>query len=98
MDEYQELTVVYLQTKQRLSALADWKRIEQIRLEKYYQRTQNTDLFAQIEQIENERYARIEAVRLELNDVIQQMTESDYQTKHFLTTPFKQALFAHNLK
>jgi predicted ribonuclease YlaK len=97
-EKYRELSVYYLQTKQRLSALADYRRIEQIRLEKYYQKTQDENIVTQIRAIEQERQERIDVVQKDLNNLIKAMATSDYQTRHFLKTPMQQALFAHNLK
>jgi hypothetical protein len=96
--KYQELALEFLQTKQRLAALSDWKRIEQIRLEKYYQKTQDAKIINEIREIEEDRHNRIERVQSDLDILITAMATSDYQTKHFLTTPMKQALFAHDLK
>lgn len=91
-----DLTIEYLQTKQRLSALSDWRRIEQIRLEKYYQKTKDVALLAQIAAIEEERRERIERVSKDLDKVIDRLT--DPKNMKQLNTPLKRAMFAHDLK
>lgn len=89
-----ELAQEYLIVRQRLSALSDWRRIEQIRLEKYYQKTKNAALLAQITDIEKDRNERMEVMRAELHKLIDELA----MTTSRLDTPLKKALFAHDLK
>ena len=89
-----ELVAEYLTTRQRLSALSDWRRIEQIRLEKYYQKTKDVALLGQIDAIEEERRGRIERVSKDLDSVVIELSKN-YKR---LDTPLKRALFAHDLK
>lgn len=98
MEEYNELSIQYMQIKQRLAALMDKDRITQIRLEKHYARTQDETLIEEIQKIIDQRETLIEACRRDLNELVWRMAKSDYQKKHFLDTPLKQALFAHDLK
>ena len=89
-----DLAEEYLIVRQRLSALSDWRRIEQIRLEKYYQKTEDVALLAEIAAIEDERQKRIEKMRKELHTVIDELATTTAR----LDTPLKKALFAHDLK
>lgn len=80
---YIELTSEYMQTKQRLMALVDWNRITQIRLEKYYVKTKDETLLDQIDTIKNNRETLINVCRKDLDSIIDQMVNSNYQ-KRFL--------------
>ena len=93
-----DLYVQYMQTKQMVNAMQDKHRIEQIRLEKYFDRTKDESVLPQIDALVKDREETIEKYRTDLNRIIRNIVTNEEMKRRFLTTPLKQALYAHDLK